>query len=189
VYNSNLTSNKNNLSCYGQMKENYLIEHKQTRRMSSSVPYVLYTSLMCSIIERTDIDRLLVPLFVRCLCRAGGKAVPLLANSQKMIVYSCLTTMTTWESHFKTDDERHQLITYSLCLQNVKDKIGETKHIQEKFFLILISTIYIYIINSYLFIYPIHCLFFPYGCSSARNRTNHLSSIISWLSSSSDSSR
>ncbi len=42
----------------------------------------------------------------------------------------------------------------SLCSQNVKDKTGETKHIQEKFFLILITTIYIHTYtSSFFFVY------------------------------------
>jgi hypothetical protein len=65
----------------------------------------------------------------------------------------------------------------SLCLQNVKDKTGETKHIQKKFFLILITMIYIHIIILFCLYILWIVFFFPYGRSSARTITNYLSSI------------
>ena len=65
----------------------------------------------------------------------------------------------------------------SLCSQNVKDKTGETKHIQEKFSLILITRTYT---PSFFFVYVSSEFLSVDSCSSARERRrkkSHLSSI------------
>ena len=95
-------------------KENCLIEHKQTKGICRHRYRIfISTSLMCSIIERTDIDRLLVPFVVASLLSRRREGVTI---SREQWANDCLQLFDhdehTWESHFQADDERHQLITY-----------------------------------------------------------------------------
>jgi hypothetical protein len=120
---------------------------------------------MCSIIERTDIDRLLVPLFVGSLLSHRREGV---TPSRTQSTNDCLQLFDHYDHMRKPfwGGRRPPSANYlSLCLQNVKDKTGETKHIQEKFFLILITMIYIHIIILLLCLHILWIVFsflFPY---------------------------
>jgi len=148
VYNLNLTSNKIDRSCYGLKK-------KQKKTVWSSInkqyecrhQYRMFIHIIDVFNNWANRHRQTAGAVIRWFSLSRRREG--VTSSREQSANDCLQLSNHYDHMRKPfwGGRRTASANYlSLCLQNVKDKTGETKHIQEKFFLILITMIYIHII-------------------------------------------